>query len=185
MESLAEKGFSFNDLEKEIYRISCEYGSKLMTEILQTIDKDISNSRDKSEYRHKGIKKTTIKTLMGEVTYGRVVYETKTETGEEASVFLLDKELKIDTYGKISSNLAAKIAECVSVSSYRETAEKVSSMTGQTISHGGVWNVVQELGSARMLFWYITVPPLWFVLLFYSTTDWHIFQEFFSKNPQN
>ena len=67
MESLAEKGFSFNDLEKEIYKISCEYGSKLMTEILQTIDKDISNSRDKSEYRHKGIKKTTIKTLMGEI----------------------------------------------------------------------------------------------------------------------
>ena len=146
MKSLAEKEFSFNDLEKEIYRISCEYGSKLMTEILQTIDKDISNSRDKSEYRHKGIKKTTIKTLMGPVTYGRAVYETKTGTGEEASVFLLDKELKIDTYGKISSNLAAKIAECVSVSSYRETAEKVSSMTGQTISHGGVWNVVQELG---------------------------------------
>ena len=70
MESLAEKGFSFNDLEKEIYRISCEYGSKLMREILETIDEEIANNREKSEYRHKGKRKTTIKTLMGEVTYG-------------------------------------------------------------------------------------------------------------------
>jgi len=52
----------------------------------------------------------------------------------------------LDTIGKVTSNLAARIAECVSVCSYRETAEKVSNMTGQAISHGGAWNVIQNLG---------------------------------------
>jgi hypothetical protein len=58
----------------------------------------------------------------------------------------LDEALRLDTFGKVTSNLAARIAECVSVCSYREAAEKVSSMTGQTISHGGAWNVIQDLG---------------------------------------
>jgi hypothetical protein len=83
---------------------------------------------------------------MGEVPYGRTVYETKLENGETACVYLLDEALRLDTFGKVTSNLAARIAECVSVCSYREAAEKVSSMTGQTISHGGAWNVIQDLG---------------------------------------
>ena len=46
----------------------------------------------------------------------------------------------------MTTNLASRIAECATVCSYRESAEKVSSMTGQAISHGGVWNVVQDMG---------------------------------------
>lgn len=117
-----------------------------MSGLLETIDKEIAKTRNKSQYRHNGKRETTIKTLMGEVTYDRILYETKMECGEKAFVFLLDSELKLDTCGKISSNLAARIAECVSVSSYREAAKDVSSMMGQSISHGGVWNVVQTIG---------------------------------------
>ena len=146
MKSLAEKVFSFNALEKEIYNIACEYGCKLLSGILETMDDDIAKTRDRSQYRHKGKRTNTIKTLMGEVTYDRTLYETKIETGEKVFVYLLDSELKVDTCGKISSNLAARIVECVSVSSYRQAAKDVSSMTGQSISHGGTWNVVQTIG---------------------------------------
>lgn len=38
------------------------------------------------------------------------------------------------------------IADCASACSFRESVKKISEMTGQTISHGGAWNVVQEIG---------------------------------------
>lgn len=143
---LSKKGINFNALEKEIYKIGCEFAAGLMSQVLEVMDEHLENERDKKQYRHKGKRWTSLKTLMGEVPYGRTVYERKLESGETACVYLLDEVLKLDTFGKVTSNLAARIAECVSVCSYREAAEKVSTMTGQTISHVGAWNVIQDLG---------------------------------------
>ena len=143
---LSEKGLDFNALEKEIFKIGCEFAAALMSQVLDIMDEHLEKARDKKQYRHKGKRWTSLKTLMGEVPYGRTVYETKLESGETACVYLLDEALQLDTFGKVSGNLAARIAESVSVCSYREAAEKVSSMTGQTISHGGAWNVIQNLG---------------------------------------
>ena len=143
---LSEKGMNFNALEKEIFKIGCEFAAGLMSQVLDIMDARLKNERDKKQYRHKGKRWTSLKTLMGEVPYGRTVYETKLENGETACVYLLDEALRLDTFGKVTSNLAARIAECASVCSYREAAEKVSSMTGQTISHGGAWNVIRDLG---------------------------------------
>jgi hypothetical protein len=143
---LSKKGLDFNALEKEIYRIGCEFAADLMEQVLQRMDEHLERTRDKKQLRHKGTHKTTLKTLMGEVPYDRTLYETRLENGAKAYVYLLDEELRLETFGKVTSNLAARIAECVSVCSYRETAEKISSMTGQTISHGGAWNVIQDLG---------------------------------------
>ena len=50
----------------------------------------------------------------------RTLYETKTKHGETAYVYLLDEVLDFATIGKVTSNLAARITECVSVCSYRE-----------------------------------------------------------------
>jgi len=143
---LSEKGINFNDLEAEFFRIGCEYAAGVMTQMLTSMDKKLAESRDKKKYRHKGARSTTLKTLMGEVTYDRAVYETELENGEKAHVYLLDEALRLSTFGKVTCNLAARIAECASVSSYRETAKNVSSMTGQSISHSGAWNVIQDLG---------------------------------------
>lgn len=144
---LSEKGFNFNDLEKEIFKIGCEFAAGLMKEMLTSMDKHLEETRDKKKYRHKGTRVTTLKTLMGEVPYDRTVYETELENGEKACVYLLDQALKFETFGKVTANLAARIAESASVCSYRETAANVSSMTGQAISHGGAWNVIQNLGT--------------------------------------
>ncbi len=143
---ISERGLNFNDLEKEIFRIGCKFATNLMEQILSDMDEHIKTTRDKKKYRHKGKRWTTLKTLMGDVSYGRTVYETDLESGGKACIFLLDDTLNLNTIGKVTSNLAARIAECASVCSYRETAEKVSGMTGQAISHGGAWNVVQSLG---------------------------------------
>lgn len=143
---LSKKGLDFNALEKEIYRMGCEFAAGLMSQVLDILDEHLENERDTKQYRHRGKRWTSLKTLMGEVPYGRTVYQTKLESGETACVYLLDEVLRLDTFGKVTSNLAARIAECASVCSYREAAERVSSMTGQSISHGGAWNVIQDLG---------------------------------------
>ena len=143
---LSEIGLDFNALEKELFRMGCEFAAGLMRQVLESMDNHLAKNRDKKKYRHKGKSRTSLKTLMGEVPYSRTVYQMKLENGETACVYLLDEALGAGTFGRVTSNLAARIAECVSVCSYREAAEKVSSMTGQAISHGGAWNVIQELG---------------------------------------
>lgn len=68
------------------------------------------------------------------------------EEGRKVWVYLLDKEMQMDKIGLISTNLAEKIASVVTDNSYNKTAEIISSTMGQTISHGGAWNLVQKLG---------------------------------------
>jgi hypothetical protein len=137
---------TFNSLEKEIYNIACNMACNVLTQVLEDIDKKISKDRDKKEYRHKGNRKTTLKTLMGEVTFSRAVYENIDSEGNKRFVYLLDKELGLDTIGLISTNLAKKVVENACITSYRNTAKNISELTGQSISHGGAWNVIQALG---------------------------------------
>lgn len=54
--------------------------------------------------------------------------------------------MHMDKIGLISTNLAEKIALTVTESPYRVTADIISSTCGQTISSGGVWNMMQRLG---------------------------------------
>ena len=144
---LSENEINFNDLEKEIYEIACENARETMVEILESMDESLQVNRDKKCYRHKGKRKTTIKTIMGEVEFKRTIYETTNDLGQKAHIYLLDQAIGLETFGKISTNLALKIIEHASISSFRNSASNISSTTGQSISHGGVWNVVQSLGS--------------------------------------
>ncbi len=83
---------------------------------------------------------------MGEVTFGRAIYEYIDDESRKTFVYLLDQELGFDTIGLISTNLAEKVVENASITSFRNAAKNVTEMTGQSISHGGVWNVIQSLG---------------------------------------
>lgn len=141
-----EKEISFNRLEKEIYKAACKMACDFLSSILETIDNEISQKRDKKEYRNKGKRKTTLKTLMGEVTFSHRVYEHINEEGKKTYVYLLDQELDFDTIGFISTNLAEKVVENACISSFRNTAKNITELIGQSISHGGAWNIVQTLG---------------------------------------
>lgn len=88
---LSAKRLDFNALEKEIFRIGCEFAADLMAQVLGRIDQHLEKTRDRKRYRHKGKRWTVLKTLMGEVPYGRAVYETKLESGETACVYLPDE----------------------------------------------------------------------------------------------
>lgn len=141
-----EKLVSFKELEKKIYSYVCELAREITQQMLESYDEELAKSRDKKVYRGKGKRKTSIKTIYGEVEYSRNVYRTETEDGQVAHIFLLDQAMHKDKIGLISTNLAEKIALTVTESPYRVTAEQISSTCGQSISAGGVWNMMQRLG---------------------------------------
>lgn len=141
-----EELISFKELEKKIYSYVCELVREITQQMLESYDKELAESRDKKLYRGKGKRVTTIKTVYGEVTYSRNVYRTESEDGQTAYVHLLDEAMHMDKIGLISTDLAEKIALTVTESPYRVTAEQISSTCGQSISAGGVWNMMQRLG---------------------------------------
>ena len=143
---ITENGLTFKELEKKIYSWICQIGRDFTKEFLECYDRMLMEERDKSRYRHKGSRQTTIKTVYGEVTYSRAVYGVTEEDGYRHYVYLLDETLELDNIGLISTNMAELLVKGITELSYRECASKISEMTGQTISAMGVWNVIQALG---------------------------------------
>lgn len=141
-----ERIISFKELEQKIFKYVCELGCMMTQIILESYDNELAASRDTGQYRDKGGRKTSIKTVYGEVEYWRRVYQTTLEDGKRAYVYLLDQAMQMDKIGLISTNLAEKIAMAVTESPYRVTADAISSTCGQGISAGGVWNIMQRLG---------------------------------------
>ena len=141
-----EKLVSFKGLEQKVFKYVCGLGREITQIMLEAYDEELAASRDTKQYRDKGKRKTTIKTVYGEVEYRRRIYQTTQEDGRKAHVYLLDKAMQMDKIGLISTNLAEKLAMTVTESPYRVTADIISSTCGQSISAGGVWNVMQRLG---------------------------------------
>lgn len=143
---LNEEGYTFKEIEQEIFKMVCEWGQVFTRTFLEEYDTYLMNTRDKEAYRNKGLKTTTIKTVYGEVTYQRRIYEAAREDGLKEYVFLLDEQLRIPGVGLISQNLADQIVSGITEMSYRECAAKITSMTGQAISPMGIWKTIQALG---------------------------------------
>jgi len=146
MESVTKSELDFKDFEQWCYDMGMAFARMLMVMMLTNLDDHILDTRDKKIYRSKGIRKLSLKTLMGEVDIFRRLYKTKMEDGAVCHIYLLDQMIGLDTIGKISVGLIARMAEVITESSYRATASAISFMTGQSISHAGVWNAVQTVG---------------------------------------
>ena len=146
MNILTENEINIKSLEKEIYDYACKLAAKAFSNFLEALDVELMKNRDKELLRHKGHRKTCIKTLMGEVEYSRAVYQVMDNECEKKFVYLLDEYVGFKNIGFISANLVERIADNICETSYGQTAKNISSLTGQSISHQGVWNVVQRLG---------------------------------------
>lgn len=137
---------SFNDLEKFIFNFVCAIGQEMTRYILECNDLELFSLRDPTTYRYKDMRNTSIKTLYGTVGYSRRRYKHIHEDGSSSSCYLLDEAIKIDKIGLVSSNLAERIGHSITEETYRATADSISTLSGQNISHQGVWNLVQKLG---------------------------------------
>lgn len=143
---IEENGVTFKDLEKNIYAWICELGREFTKEFLERHDRILMEGRDKKKYRNKGLRQTTVKTIYGEVTYRRTVYETVTEEGERQFRYLLDENLSLSNVGLVSENMAEMMVHGITELSFRECAARIREMTGLSVSAMGVWNVIQALG---------------------------------------
>lgn len=145
-EIVTEEEIKFNSLEKKIYKFVCNFGCLILKLILENYDKKIMKARDKKKYRHKGLRKNTVKTVMGEVEYKRAIYEIE-ENGIKKTVYLLDEQLHINTEGKASENLVEKIIETVPITdSYRKAETVLKETTNATLSFEWIRNIVVKVG---------------------------------------
>jgi len=143
MKSISEGDLEFNIIEKKVFEIVCKAGRELLQEALESVDRELMSMRDSEEYRSVGIRKTVIKTVMGEVSLKRRYYRDR--NGEY--VFLLDEALGINReFGLISQNLAEQIVRECTEKSFRKASASISELTGQHITAQGAWDVVQRLG---------------------------------------
>ena len=145
-EIVTEEEIKFNNLEKKIFKFVCNFGCLIIKLILESYDRKIMKTRDRKKYRHKGLRKNTIKTVMGEVEYVRAMYEVE-EEGIKKRVYLLDEKLHINTEGKASENLVEKIVETVPITdSYRKAETVLKETTNATLSFEWIRNIVVKLG---------------------------------------
>lgn len=100
---------TFKDIEEVIYNYHCQLAVKETQEILKSIDDLLMARRDRSVYRHKGLKEDHITCIYGDVPYKRVVYETKDDEGHKHYVYLLNEILKMDMIGSMSMSAVEAI----------------------------------------------------------------------------
>lgn len=145
-EIVTEEEVKFNDLEKKIFKFVCNFGCLILKLILESYDRKLMKTRDKKKYRHKGLRKNTIKTIMGEVEYQRVMYEIE-ENGVHKTVYLLDEKLQINVNGKVSENLIEKVVEIVPITdAYRKAETVIKETTNATLSFEWIRKITIDVG---------------------------------------
>ena len=136
----------FNELEKKVFKFVCFFGCLIIKLLLESYDKKLMNARDKKKYRHKGLRGTSVNTVMGEVKFRRVMYEIE-EDGVTKTVYLLDEKLHINVEGKVSSNLVEKVIEVVPITdSYRKEETVINETTNTLLSHEKIRNIIVKIG---------------------------------------
>lgn len=145
-EIVTNNEIKFNGLEKKIFKFVCSFGCLILKLILENYDKKLMKARDSKKYRHKGLRKNTIKTIMGEVEYKRAMYEIS-ENGIKKLVYLLDEQLHINGKGKVSENLIEKVVEIVPITdSYRKSETVIKEMTNATLSFEWIRKLTLDVG---------------------------------------
>ena len=140
---------NFSELEEEVCGLTRSIGQEIIRIVLETLDSEILAERDTQRYRCKGFRKTCAKTMLGNVEYKRRVYEDTAAAEGVHCVYLLDNELNMNKVGLASANVCRLAASSICESSYRKTAELITNSTGLSISHQGIWRIIQELGEKQ------------------------------------
>lgn len=143
---ITEESSIFEEVERMFFEQACGLARDKLREWLERCDDELCLKRDKDKYKVVGAQKTVVKTIMGEVEFVRRRYDKVSPDGSREGLYLLDHVLGIYCIGKISPALAYLIVSKAAQFSFRQTARIVTELTGQRISHGTVWNLVQAVG---------------------------------------
>jgi len=78
---------NFEAIEKSVFEYICEMGRQITIYMLEQLDEYLMKYRNKKRYQSKQVRKTTIKTVYGEVEYNRRMYFDKEKS---EYIYLLD-----------------------------------------------------------------------------------------------
>lgn len=147
MDTIVSKDeLTFKDIEEAIYSYHCKQAVKETQEILKAIDDMLMARRDRSRYRHKGLRGDHITCIYGDVPYERVIYETKDEEGHKRYTYLLNEVLKMDMIGSMSMSAVEAIVDGTTKLSFRNASKELGRTSKLNISHQTAWNVTQKFG---------------------------------------
>lgn len=138
---------NFLELVEKAFVSAMEFGKAVVKDHLEALDEELMLSRDTKKYRHKGSRKTAVKTKLGTIEYSRRIYF---DTNEKKHVYLLDEALNPQNIGLFDEAMCKRIEEMICNQSFRETASSISENTGLHITPQTVWNIVQEMGRAEI-----------------------------------
>ena len=140
---------SFGKLIATAFELAMEFGRKLVVRVLEHKDQELAETRDRKQFRCKGKRQTSIKTILGVIEISRNVYVDNAAPEGGKCVYLLDEELEIEKVGLVSEDVCQAAATAVCESTYRGAAKMITETTGLSISAQGVWNIIQKLGAKR------------------------------------
>lgn len=128
---------NLKQIEQFVWRQLQETFSMVMRSLLEGMDEQIAQERDKKRYRLHEKRKTTLISLFGEIEVERNYYR---DREKETYVCLLDRYLGFDGGGSFSPLIEeAAIELAVSGPSYRKAADMLEALLGyRVISHEAI-----------------------------------------------
>ncbi|MFS0647585.1 ISLre2 family transposase [Siminovitchia sp. 179-K 8D1 HS] len=125
---------SFKEIEQLVWRNLQEVYSIVMKEILEEIDQQIAEERDKNRFRYHEKREATMDSLFGQIEFSRTYYQDREAGGY---VFLLDRYLGFEGETEVSPLVKETAMElAVTGPSYRQAADTLENLLGyRVISH--------------------------------------------------
>lgn len=128
---------TMEELEGMLFHQLQEQFAAGMKKILENMDEQLMEQRDKGRYRMKGVREISIDTLFGTVSFARRLY---LDRQKEKYVYLLDQMLQYDGQKKISPCLEeAAVVFASQGPSYRDSANRLEKLLGyRPLSHEAI-----------------------------------------------
>ena len=144
--SIEYSDLTFNIIEEKISNFLYEIGVNILQKILENIDEEIFNTRNKKIYRYKDKRERTINTNFGSITYKRRCYIEKINRNESKTTFLLDEILQIELLGKSTLKQATNLVNEALAESFRDVSKQNDSAMSCHPSHQTIKNRVADIG---------------------------------------
>lgn len=142
IKNLIAKGESFGEFVLNLEEVLHELGRTICKEVLEDIDKEIKNDKDRKkswEVKRKD-EIGTITTIFGKVEYQRTYYKSK-ESGIHRH--LIDEFVGISQHERLSEDVIIRALEEVTDSSYKKTGKSV--ILTEEISKQTIMNMVKDV----------------------------------------
>ena len=119
---------SFAEIERVVFREALKFCSEVLASVLEQLDEQLLQERDKQRYKVKGLREKQLDSLVGNVTYKRRYYY---DCKKEEYVALLDRVLELEKGQRVSPGLHhVAVMQALRGPSYREAEASLEDLYG-------------------------------------------------------